>query len=170
MVMNLVMHLDSFSGQLPVPAILKPRPLWTGKQITSMCLPKVSLARGRVRVRVKFTLPRIRTRTRTLAPTLPLTPTPTPNQVNLYRLSNGHPDEEEDELSAGDTRVVIEEGELICGALHSPLEPRPRPRPQPPPHPTPSTRTPRQLPSSPPPKPTLTPRPHPVQACSTRSR
>ena len=77
MVMNLVMHLDSFSGQLPVPAILKPRPLWTGKQITSLCLPK----------------------------------------VNLYRLSNGHPDEEEDELSAGDTRVVIEEGELICGML-----------------------------------------------------
>jgi len=77
MVMNLVMHLDSFSGQLPVPAILKPRPLWTGKQITSMCLPK----------------------------------------VNLYRLANGHPDEEEDELSVGDTRVVIEEGELICGML-----------------------------------------------------
>ena len=52
MVMNLVMHLDSFSGQLPVPAILKPRPLWTGKQITSLCLPKVNLARVRVRVRV----------------------------------------------------------------------------------------------------------------------
>ena len=61
-----------------MPAILKPRPLWTGKQITSMCLPK----------------------------------------VNLYRLANGHPDEEEDELSVGDTRVVIEEGELICGMLH----------------------------------------------------
>ena len=57
MVMNLVMHLDSFSGALPVPAILKPRPLWTGKQITSMCLPKVSLARGRVRVRVRVGLP-----------------------------------------------------------------------------------------------------------------
>ena len=53
MVMNLVMHLDSFSGELPVPAILKPRPLWTGKQITSMCLPKVILARARVRVRVR---------------------------------------------------------------------------------------------------------------------
>ena len=33
--MNLVMHLDSFDGDLPVPAILKPRPLWTGKQVTS---------------------------------------------------------------------------------------------------------------------------------------
>ena len=53
MVMNLVMHLDSFSGELPVPAILKPRPLWTGKQITSMCLPKVNLARARARVRVR---------------------------------------------------------------------------------------------------------------------
>ena len=39
-------------------------------------------------------------------------------KVNLYRLANGHPDEEEDELSVGDTRVVIEEGELICGMLH----------------------------------------------------
>jgi DNA-directed RNA polymerase II subunit RPB1 len=87
MVMNLVMHLDSFSGQLPVPAILKPRPLWTGKQITSLCLPK----------------------------------------VNLYRLSNGHPDEEEDELSVGDTRVVIEEGELICGMLDKLTLPLPLP-------------------------------------------
>eukprot|EP00908_Phaeocystis_cordata_P025055 Transcript_7512.p1 GENE.Transcript_7512~~Transcript_7512.p1 ORF type:complete len:1701 (-),score=865.25 Transcript_7512:173-5275(-) len=77
LVMNLVMHLDSFDGKLPVPCILKPEPLWTGKQITSMLLPK----------------------------------------VNVYRLANGHPDDEEDELSVGDTRVVIEEGELICGML-----------------------------------------------------
>ena len=77
MVMNLVMHLDTFSGHLPVPCILKPEPLWTGKQITSLLLPK----------------------------------------VQLYRLANGHPDDEEDELSAGDTRVVIEDGELVCGML-----------------------------------------------------
>ena len=131
MVMNLVMHLDSFSGALPVPAILKPRPLWTGKQITSMCLPKVSLARARGRVRGRGrgrVNPKPNPNLNPNAnpdpnpdPTPTPTPNPNPNQVNLYRLSNGHPDEEEDELSAGDTRVVIEEGELICGALHNPL-------------------------------------------------
>ena len=36
--------------------------------------------------------------------------------VNLFRFSTGH-DEEEDELSAGDTRVVIDSGELVCGML-----------------------------------------------------
>jgi DNA-directed RNA polymerase II subunit RPB1 len=41
LMMNLVMHLDSFAGTLPVPAILKPRPLWTGKQV--MLLPTISL-------------------------------------------------------------------------------------------------------------------------------
>ena len=45
LVMNLVMHLDNFSGVLPAPAILKPRPLWTGKQITSLILPDVNLRR-----------------------------------------------------------------------------------------------------------------------------
>ena len=31
--------------RLPVPAILKPKPLWTGKQIFSLLIPKVNLAR-----------------------------------------------------------------------------------------------------------------------------
>jgi len=75
--MNLVMHLDSFDGDLPVPAILKPRPLWTGKQIQSLFLPN----------------------------------------VNLYRFSMAHPDDEDDELSPGDTRVIIEAGELLAGML-----------------------------------------------------
>ena len=75
--MNLVMHLDNFSGRLPPPAILKPRPLWTGKQMQSLLLPP----------------------------------------VNLTRFSNGHPDDERDELSPGDTRVLIENGELLCGML-----------------------------------------------------
>lgn len=39
-VMNLLMWLTDFDGVLPVPAILKPKPLWTGKQIFSMILPK----------------------------------------------------------------------------------------------------------------------------------
>jgi len=77
MMMNLVLHLDTFTGTLPVPAILKPRPLWTGKQAQSLILPDFSMA----------------------------------------RFSNGHPDDETDELSPGDTRVIIERGELLAGML-----------------------------------------------------
>lgn len=70
--MNLVLHLDSFSGHLPIPAILKPEPLWTGKQIMSMFLPQ---------------------------------------KVSLFKFANGHPDDEkEEDLSPGDTRVIIESG------------------------------------------------------------
>ena len=44
-VMNLLMWVDNFNGRLPVPCILKPRPLWTGKQIFSLILPEVNLLR-----------------------------------------------------------------------------------------------------------------------------
>jgi hypothetical protein len=48
--MNLVIWIDSkegkgvgnyqlLPGELPIPAILKPEPLWTGKQIMSMIIP-----------------------------------------------------------------------------------------------------------------------------------
>jgi DNA-directed RNA polymerase II subunit RPB1 len=77
LVMSLVMHLDNFTGVLPIPAVLKPKQLWTGKQIMSLFLPK----------------------------------------VHIYKFANGHPDDEEDELSVGDTRVVIDDGELLCGML-----------------------------------------------------
>jgi len=50
-VMNLVIWIDSKEGkaqgnyqlqpgELPIPAILKPEPLWTGKQIMSMIIPE----------------------------------------------------------------------------------------------------------------------------------
>mmetsp|Transcript_15235 Transcript_15235/g.35010 ORF Transcript_15235/g.35010 Transcript_15235/m.35010 type:complete len:1631 (-) Transcript_15235:547-5439(-) len=78
LLMNLVLHLDNFEGSLPVPAILKPRPLWTGKQVQSLFLPK----------------------------------------VNLTRIANGHPDDENaEELSPSDTRVLIDSGELLSGML-----------------------------------------------------
>ncbi|CAE7377440.1 polr2a [Symbiodinium natans] len=38
--MNILMWLPVWDGQLPIPAILKPKMLWTGKQILSMLLPK----------------------------------------------------------------------------------------------------------------------------------
>lgn len=42
--MNLMMWVPKFDGNLPVPAILKPQPLWTGKQLFSMILPDVNLS------------------------------------------------------------------------------------------------------------------------------
>ena len=43
--MNLIMWITDFDGQIPLPAILKPVPLWTGKQIFSMILPNINLVR-----------------------------------------------------------------------------------------------------------------------------
>ena len=45
MVMNLLMWLDDWDGVIPPPAILKPKQLWTGKQIVSLILPAVNLQR-----------------------------------------------------------------------------------------------------------------------------
>lgn len=39
MVMNLCMWIPDWDGQLPAPCILKPVPLWTGKQLMSMVIP-----------------------------------------------------------------------------------------------------------------------------------
>lgn len=41
--MNCLMMFDSFNGKMPIPAIVKPRPLWTGKQLFSMILPDVNM-------------------------------------------------------------------------------------------------------------------------------
>ena len=37
--MNLLMWLPSWDGKVPQPAILKPKPLWTGKQLFSLIIP-----------------------------------------------------------------------------------------------------------------------------------
>ena len=37
--MNLLMHLEDWDGTIPQPAILKPKPLWTGKQLFSLIIP-----------------------------------------------------------------------------------------------------------------------------------
>jgi DNA-directed RNA polymerase II subunit RPB1 len=37
--MNLLMFLPRWNGHIPVPAILKPKPLWTGKQLFSLIIP-----------------------------------------------------------------------------------------------------------------------------------
>ena len=46
-VMNIMMWVPDWDGIVPEPAILKPRPLWTGKQIISMAIAKeVNIFRG----------------------------------------------------------------------------------------------------------------------------
>lgn len=40
LVMNLMLWVPNWDGVIPQPAILKPRPRWTGKQIISMVIPK----------------------------------------------------------------------------------------------------------------------------------
>ena len=37
--MNLLMWLPNWDGHIPQPAIIKPRPLWTGKQMMSLIIP-----------------------------------------------------------------------------------------------------------------------------------
>ncbi|KAK3943726.1 hypothetical protein QBC46DRAFT_253490 [Diplogelasinospora grovesii] len=40
-VYNIMMWVPEWDGIIPIPAVLKPRPRWTGKQITSMIIPKI---------------------------------------------------------------------------------------------------------------------------------
>ncbi|CAI2386343.1 unnamed protein product [Moneuplotes crassus] len=47
MVMQLLMWVEDFDGKIPAPAILKPKPLWTGKQIVSLIIPNINLTKDR---------------------------------------------------------------------------------------------------------------------------
>lgn len=76
-VMNLVLWIKDFDGGLPIPAILKPVPLWTGKQIISMFLPK----------------------------------------IHLVGYHSKHPENEKTDISPGDTKVYIFDGELVSGII-----------------------------------------------------
>ncbi|RZR76520.1 hypothetical protein BHM03_00001334 [Ensete ventricosum] len=38
--MNILMWWEDFDGKIPTPAVLKPRPLWTGKQVFNLIIPK----------------------------------------------------------------------------------------------------------------------------------
>lgn len=39
-VQNILLWVPDWDGSIPTPAIIKPKPLWTGKQILSMCIPR----------------------------------------------------------------------------------------------------------------------------------
>ena len=43
LVFNMLMWIPQWDGNIPIPAILKPQQLWTGKQLLSLILPKVNL-------------------------------------------------------------------------------------------------------------------------------
>ena len=77
MVFNTLMNFEAWDGTIPIPAILKPVPLWTGKQIFSLILPR----------------------------------------VNFERTSNAHPDNESTPLTVADTRVLVNQGELLSGIM-----------------------------------------------------
>ncbi|XP_067948896.1 DNA-directed RNA polymerase II subunit RPB1-like [Watersipora subatra] len=80
--MTLLMFLPKWDGRIPVPSILKPVPLWTGKQLFSLIIP---------------------------------------GRVNCIRAHVTHPDDEDTGpykwISPGDTKVLVEDGELISGIL-----------------------------------------------------
>lgn len=46
--MNMLMHVNGWDGIVPEPAIYKPAPLWTGKQIFSLILPAVNMVRQNI--------------------------------------------------------------------------------------------------------------------------
>ena len=80
--MNLLMFLPTWDGKMPQPAIIKPKPMWTGKQLFTLIIP---------------------------------------GNVNALRTHSTHPDDEDDGpyvwISPGDTKVVVENGELVMGIL-----------------------------------------------------
>eukprot|EP00879_Flechtneria_rotunda_P006150 GHRR01006467.1.p1 GENE.GHRR01006467.1~~GHRR01006467.1.p1 ORF type:complete len:1335 (+),score=429.51 GHRR01006467.1:359-4363(+) len=45
LMMNILMNVTGWDGTIPKPTILKPKPLWTGKQVFTCFLPKINLER-----------------------------------------------------------------------------------------------------------------------------
>ena len=43
--MNILMWLEDWDGRVPMPAILKPEPLWTSKQVVNLIIPRVYVRR-----------------------------------------------------------------------------------------------------------------------------
>ncbi|KAI9598262.1 hypothetical protein BDF19DRAFT_493732 [Syncephalis fuscata] len=76
--MNILMWSPNWDGRIPVPAILKPKPLWSGKQIFSLTVPK---------------------------------------GVSHIGAHASNPEGEHPFLTPHDTKVLIENGELITGTI-----------------------------------------------------
>lgn len=43
LVFNMLMWIPQWDGNIPIPAILKPKELWTGKQLLTLIMPKINL-------------------------------------------------------------------------------------------------------------------------------
>ena len=98
-VMQLMMHMTNGGYTIPVPAILKPRALWTGKQIISMMLKRSYLCPDSNSDENKENC-----------------------EISIERYNNAYNDEDADEagnkyFSPGDHYVLIHKGDLICGSL-----------------------------------------------------
>jgi DNA-directed RNA polymerase II subunit RPB1 len=74
---TILMQIENWDGNIPFPVVIKPKILWTGKQVISIILPK----------------------------------------INLIRNCIVHPDNEKSNISPGDTRVYILDGQLISGII-----------------------------------------------------
>lgn len=44
---NILMWIENWNGEIPKPAIIRPEPLWTGKQIISMIIPQINYIKHR---------------------------------------------------------------------------------------------------------------------------
>ncbi|KAG9293781.1 hypothetical protein G9A89_019118 [Geosiphon pyriformis] len=78
LVMNILMWVPEWDGRIPRPCIIKPIPMWTGKQILSLIIPK---------------------------------------GINCDGFHSGHPENEKSDISPGDTKVLIEDGQVLCGII-----------------------------------------------------
>ena len=102
--MNLLMFLPTWDGKMPQPAILKPRPQWTGTFIYFQYSFQVFQTNFLMLITGKqlFTLI-------------------IPGNVNMIRTHSTHPDDEDEGpykwISPGDTKVMVENGELVMGIL-----------------------------------------------------
>ncbi|KAJ3289632.1 DNA-directed RNA polymerase II subunit rpb1 [Borealophlyctis nickersoniae] len=76
-VMQILMWVPEWDGIIPQPAIIKPLPLWTGKQMMSLIMPK----------------------------------------INFVGYHSAHPDDEKSDISPGDTKVLILDGDHLSGIL-----------------------------------------------------
>ena len=105
--------LDFWDGRIPVPAIIKPKPLWTGKQIMTMILPsKINVRRtanthpDEEKVFNGFRWTALAASSNHLVLLTPLSP-----------FSPPIPPAPQSIISPGDTRVLVEDGELLTGIL-----------------------------------------------------
>lgn len=106
--MNLLMWID-FDGTLPPPAILKPRPLWTGKQILSLVIPAVNYKAADMKDLKKCRLCQEEC---------------DDNKALKTHLLEKHndsgsslPAKVADWASPGDTSILVKDGDLLCGVM-----------------------------------------------------